>query len=75
MNLLVSAVDRATWIEAQCCASVAAALLARAEYFALLEDAMTSPARLIKALSTWRQHDTRAHAFGGLVRTTSRTGG
>jgi hypothetical protein len=62
--------DRASiWIEAQYCASVAAALQARAEYFELLEDAMTSPARLVKAFGAWRKHVTQTEVLGGLVGT------
>jgi len=68
MILLSSAAERASWLEVQYCASVAAALLARTEYFELLEDAMTSPVRVIKALNAWRRHATQAEAFGGLVR-------
>lgn len=56
-------------IETQYCASVAAALLARAEYFELLEDAMVSPVRLVTALSAWRRHVTQAEVLGGLVGT------
>ena len=37
-----------SWLEQQYCKSVAAALLARAEFFELLEDAMISPARLAR---------------------------
>jgi hypothetical protein len=62
--------DRAsTWIENQYCASVAAALQARAEYFELLEDAMTSTARLVKAYGAWRKHVTETEVLGGLVGT------
>jgi hypothetical protein len=57
------------WIENQYCASVAATLQARAEYFELLADAMVSPARLVKAFSTWRKHATQAEVLGGLVGT------
>ena len=63
-----SRIDRASaWIERQYCASVAAALMARAEYFELLEDAMVPPARLLTALSVWRKHASAAHTLGGLV--------
>ena len=67
-----SAVDRvshpvSTWIETQYCASVAATLQARAEYFELLEDAMVSPARLVTALSAWRKHASKTQVLGGLV--------
>jgi hypothetical protein len=57
----------AAWIETQYCASVAATLLARTEYFELLEDAMVSPARLVNALSEWRKHASQAEVLGGLV--------
>ena len=61
------------WIENQYCASVAATLQARAEYFELLEDAMTSPVRLLRAFSAWRkhasqtgfQHEVYHHVAGG----------
>jgi hypothetical protein len=55
------------WIETQYCASVAATLLARAEYFELLEDAMVSPALLAKARNEWRKHASQADVLGGLV--------
>jgi len=55
------------WIETQYCASVAATLMARAEYFELLEDAMVSPARLVTALSAWRKHASQTHVLGELV--------
>jgi hypothetical protein len=55
------------WLESEYCASVAAAMLARNEYFELLEDAMVSPARLAQALSTWREHASHAEVLGGLV--------
>ena len=62
--------DRASsWIENEYCASVAATLQARAEYFELLEDAMTSPARLLKAFGTWRKHASQTAVLGGLVAT------
>jgi hypothetical protein len=57
------------WIENQYCASVAATLQARAEYFELLEDAMTSPVRLLRAFSAWRKHASQAEVLGGLVAT------
>jgi len=44
-------------------------LQARAEYFELLEDAMTSPARLVKAFGAWRKHVTQTEVLGGLVGT------
>ena len=57
------------WIENQYCASVAATLQARAEYFELLEDAMTSPVRLLRAFSAWRRHASQTEVLGGLVAT------
>ena len=60
---------RSSWIETQYCASVAATLQARAEYFELLEDAMTSTARLLKAFGAWRKHATQTEVLGGLVGT------
>jgi hypothetical protein len=63
--------DRVTaWIETQYCASVAATLQARAEYFELLEDAMVSPVKLVRALGAWRKHASQAEVLGGLVPTT-----
>lgn len=56
-----------TWIETQYCASVAATLQARAEYFELLEDAMVPPARLVTALSAWRKHASDTQVLGELV--------
>ena len=57
----------AAWLETQYCASVAATLLARIEYFELLEDAMVSSARLGHALTNWKQCANQAHVLGGLV--------
>jgi hypothetical protein len=66
--ITMQASDRiSAWIENQYCASVAATLQARAEYFELLADAMVSPVRLVRALSTWRQHATQTEVLGGLV--------
>jgi hypothetical protein len=48
-----------SWLEQQFCKSVAAALLARNEFFELLEDATVSPVRLARARTTWRQHTER----------------
>ena len=59
----------ASWLESEYCASVAATMLARTEYFELLEDAMISPARLTQALNAWREHASQAHVLGGLVGT------
>jgi hypothetical protein len=62
------ATDRmSSWVETQYCASVAATLLARKEYFELLEDAMVSPVRLVRALSNWKQYANQAHVLGGMV--------
>jgi hypothetical protein len=58
-----------SWLETQYCASVAATLLARNEYFELLEDAMMPPARLAAALSNWKQCANQAEVLGGLVGT------
>lgn len=57
------------WLENQYCASVAATLLARTEYFELLEDAMVPQDKLSRALSAWRKFASQAHALGGLVGT------
>jgi hypothetical protein len=59
----------ASWLETQYCASVAATLLARNEYFGLLEDAMVPPERLVHALTNWKQCAHQAHVLGGLVGT------
>ena len=64
------AADRmSSWLETQYCASVAATLLARTEYFELLEDAMVPPERLVQALTNWKQCASQAHVLGGLVGT------
>lgn len=57
----------AAWLETQYCASVAAALLARNEYFELLEDVMVPPKRLAHALTNWKQFANQAYVLGGLV--------
>jgi hypothetical protein len=68
MTTTHAASDRfASWIESEYCASVAATLLARTEYFELLEDAMVPPARLAHALSAWREHASHTEVLGGLV--------
>lgn len=59
----------ASWLESEYCASVAATMLARNEYFELLEDAMVSPARLAQALTAWREHASHTEVLGGLVGT------
>lgn len=51
-------------LETQYCASVAATLLARNEYFELLEDAMVPPERLVHALTNWKQCATNLRAVG-----------
>ena len=56
-----------SWLETQYCASVAATLLARNEYFELLEDAMVPPERLAHALTNWKQCATQTDVLGGLV--------
>lgn len=56
-----------SWLESEYCAAVAATLLARNEYFELLEDAMMSSASLAEALTSWREHTSYTKALGGLV--------
>ena len=56
-----------SWLAQQYCKSVAAALLARKEFFELLEDATTSRSRLIRARNTWRQHVQQALTLKGLA--------
>ena len=58
-----------SWLEREYCASVAATLLARTEYFELLEDAMMPPVRLAQALQAWREHAKHTEVLGGLVGT------
>jgi hypothetical protein len=57
------------WLETQFCKSVAAALLARNEFFELLEDATISPVRLARARATWRGHAEKAQTLKGLIGT------
>jgi hypothetical protein len=64
-----SADQISSWLETQYCASVAATLLARNEYFELLEDATVSPKRLVRALTNWKQCANQVHVLGGLVGT------
>ena len=65
-----AASDRlASWLETEYCASVAATMLARNEYFELLEDAMISPALLAQALAAWREHASHTEVLGGLFGT------
>ena len=45
-----------SWLEQQICKTVAGALLARKEFFELLEDATISPVRLARARANWRRH-------------------
>jgi hypothetical protein len=52
----------------QYCKSVAATLLARNEFFELLEDATTSPVRLAQARDAWLQHARQAQTIKGLAR-------
>jgi hypothetical protein len=54
-------------IESEYCAAVAATLLARTEFFELLEDAMMPPGRLAEALTAWRAHASQTEVLGGLV--------
>jgi len=56
-----------SWLAQQYCNSVAAALLARTEFFELLEDATTSPKRLTRARNTWRQHARQALTLKSLA--------
>jgi hypothetical protein len=56
-----------SWLETQYCKSVAAALLARNEFFELLEDATISPVRIARARATWRSHAEQAQTLKGLI--------
>ena len=58
-----------SWLAQQYCKSVAAALLARNEFFELLEDATTSQKRLVRARNNWRQHARQAQTLKGLAAT------
>lgn len=58
-----------SWLAQQYCKSVAATLLARNEFFELLEDATISHARLARARATWRQHAEKAQTLKGLFGT------
>jgi hypothetical protein len=58
-----------SWLETQFCKSVAAALLARNEFFELLEDATVSPARIARARATWRSHAEQVQTLKGLMAT------
>jgi hypothetical protein len=67
---MIRPADRmSAWLETQYCASVAATLLARTEYFELLEDAMVPSQRLAQALTNWKQCASQANALGGMVGT------
>ena len=68
MTMSVPADRISSWLETQYCASVAATLLARNEYFELLEDAMMPPERLVQALTNWKQCANNSRAFGHLCR-------
>jgi hypothetical protein len=57
----------ASWLETQMCKSVAATLLARNEFFELLEDATMSPVRIARARATWRQHAEKVQVLRGLM--------
>jgi hypothetical protein len=59
----------ASWLAQQYCKSVAGALLARNEFFELLEDATTSPLRLARARDTWRQQARHAQTLKGIAGT------
>ncbi|HEY3784561.1 MAG TPA: hypothetical protein VGL55_04725 [Steroidobacteraceae bacterium] len=63
MTTVSAAEGTSSWIETQYCASVAGALLARAEYFELLEDACVTPGRLSSALRAWRDYVSQAEAL------------
>jgi hypothetical protein len=58
-----------SWLETQFCKSVAATLLARTEFFELLEDATISPVRLARARATWRSHAEKVQTLKGLFGT------
>lgn len=62
------------WLEQEYCASVAAALLARNEFFELLEDATVSPALLCRARAAWREHAEHAELLKGLYAAPQRPG-
>jgi hypothetical protein len=58
----------ASWLEQQICKSVAAALLARNEFFELLADATISPVRLARARATWRHHAENVQTLNKVMR-------
>ena len=55
-----------SWLEREYCASVAATLLARNEFFELLEDATVSAARLSRARAAWHQYAQQTQVLRGL---------
>ncbi len=59
-------VSASAWLENRYCQAVASTLLARTEFFELLEDATVSPARLSRARATWRQHAQETQVLKGL---------
>jgi hypothetical protein len=54
------------WLENRYCQAVASTLLARTEFFELLEDATVSSARLSRARAAWRQHAQETRVLEGL---------
>jgi hypothetical protein len=58
-----------SWLAQQYCKSIAAAALARNEFFELLEDATTPPQRLARARATWSRHAREAQTLKGLYGT------
>lgn len=56
-----------SWIAQQYCRSIASALLARKEFFELMEDATVPPAQLARARATWQQHARHAQTIKGLA--------
>jgi hypothetical protein len=58
-----------SWLEDSYCRAVASTLLARTEFFELLEDATVSPARLSRARAAWRQHAQQTQMLKGLFGT------
>ena len=58
-----------SWLETRYCKAVASTLMARTEFFELLEDATVSPARLGRARAAWRQHAQETQVLKGLFAT------
>jgi hypothetical protein len=56
-----------SWIAQQYCKSIASALLARTEFFELMEDATVSRSRLERARAVWQQHARHAQVIKGLA--------